>query len=101
MQHEPFHPNRDIKWYEESDGEKKKKKASPIPTPYYTKLPWLNLNIHPIVHLIASKFQPLFVWSAILLSSIFFQQINGIFLHILPETAGHGSLMKKKKGAWH
>lgn len=48
-------------------------KKSPIPTPYYTKLPWLNLNIQPIVLLIASKFQPLFVFSAILLSSIFFQ----------------------------
>lgn len=48
-------------------------KKSTIPTPYYTKLHWLNLNIQPIVLLIASKFQPLFVWSAILLSSIFFQ----------------------------
>lgn len=37
------------------------KKESTVPTPYYTKLPQLNLNIHPIVHLIASKFQPLFV----------------------------------------
>lgn len=49
------------------------KKKSTIPTLYYTKLLWLNLNIQPIVLLIASKFQALFVWSAILLSSIFFQ----------------------------